>query len=151
MCRLGSDQHWIIFWVNLSERYDDFSMLICFMIYYMHFQNMDVNIEVQGRLPLHYAADYGQTEVLEYLLSKGAKVNVSTSIGDIFLNLYIDVSHHLASSDFVFGISRTAVCIKNLKNAIKLIDFHIAPGPSSTIMQLCSFPPVNYTCICNLG
>ena len=29
-----------------------------------------------GRKPLHYAADYGQTEVVEYLLSAGADINV---------------------------------------------------------------------------
>ncbi|KAK3794181.1 hypothetical protein RRG08_049581 [Elysia crispata] len=44
-------------------------------------ESMDVNIEVQGRLPLHYAADYGQTDVLEYLLSKGAKVNAPDKYG----------------------------------------------------------------------
>ncbi len=30
-----------------------------------------------GRKPIHYAADFGQNEVIEYLLSKGADVNVS--------------------------------------------------------------------------
>ena len=55
-------------------------MIFLFCLFFFAFSNsksMDVNIEVQGRLPLHYAADYGQTDVLEYLLSKGAKVNVS--------------------------------------------------------------------------
>ena len=32
---------------------------------------------MNGRMALHWAADYGQTEVIEYLISKGAKVNVS--------------------------------------------------------------------------
>ena len=31
----------------------------------------------EGRYPLHFAADYGQLEVLKYLISKGADVNVS--------------------------------------------------------------------------
>ncbi|RUS87623.1 hypothetical protein EGW08_004608 [Elysia chlorotica] len=44
-------------------------------------EGIDVNIEVQGRLPLHYAADYGQTDVMEYLLSKGAKVNAEDKYG----------------------------------------------------------------------
>lgn len=39
-------------------------------------QNFDVNYEIASRYPLHYAADYGQTSVLDYLLSKGANVNV---------------------------------------------------------------------------
>jgi len=38
-------------------------------------QNFDVNYEIASRSPLHYAADYGQTDVLDYLLSKGADVN----------------------------------------------------------------------------
>ena len=32
---------------------------------------------LNGRLALHHAADYGQTQVIEYLISVGAKVNVS--------------------------------------------------------------------------
>jgi len=39
-------------------------------------EGINVNQEVlNGRGLLHVAADYGQTEVLEYLLSKGANVN----------------------------------------------------------------------------
>jgi len=39
---------------------------------------LDVNAELMnGRNPLHYAADYGHADVLEYLLSKGAKIDVS--------------------------------------------------------------------------
>lgn len=30
-----------------------------------------------GRNGLHYAADYGQKEVIEFLLSKGANIDVS--------------------------------------------------------------------------
>ena len=30
---------------------------------------------MDGRLPLHYAGDYGQLEVVKYLCSKGAKVD----------------------------------------------------------------------------
>lgn len=29
-----------------------------------------------GRKPLHYAADFGQTDVVEFLISKGADINV---------------------------------------------------------------------------
>lgn len=32
---------------------------------------------IDGRTPLHYAADYGQSEVVRYLLEKGANANVS--------------------------------------------------------------------------
>lgn len=42
-------------------------------------QNFDVNGAIaMGRGPIHYAADYGQEKVLEYLLEKGANPNVST-------------------------------------------------------------------------
>ena len=34
-----------------------------------------------GRNALHFAADYGQKEVIEYLLSKGAKIDVSSTVG----------------------------------------------------------------------
>lgn len=41
----------------------------------------DVNREVDGRLPLHYASDYGQLEVLRYLCEKGAKLNTADKHG----------------------------------------------------------------------
>lgn len=40
-------------------------------------KQFNVNLEIAGRYPIHYAADYGQTDVLNYLLSKGADVDVS--------------------------------------------------------------------------
>lgn len=38
-------------------------------------QNFEINQDINGRTLLHYAADYGQTEVVDYLISKGADVN----------------------------------------------------------------------------
>lgn len=38
-------------------------------------QKQDVNVEIAGRCPLHYAADYGQIEIIKYLVTKGADVN----------------------------------------------------------------------------
>ena len=35
-----------------------------------HLQGVDVNTAIDGRLPLHYASDYGQLEVIQYLISK---------------------------------------------------------------------------------
>jgi ankyrin repeat protein len=46
------------------------------LFYFNLFQEIDVNKEIDGRPPLHYAADYGQGDVIQYLLSKGANVNV---------------------------------------------------------------------------
>ncbi|KNC23116.1 hypothetical protein FF38_13744 [Lucilia cuprina] len=40
-------------------------------------KSIDINSELNGRYPLHYAADYGQYDVLDYLISIGAKVNVT--------------------------------------------------------------------------
>lgn len=37
-----------------------------------------MNADLQnGRNGLHFAADYNQIEIIEYLLSKGANINVS--------------------------------------------------------------------------
>ncbi|XP_059182182.1 myotrophin [Centropristis striata] len=42
----------------------------------------DVNRTLEGgRKPLHIAADFGQTDVMEYLISKGADVNVPDKHG----------------------------------------------------------------------
>ncbi|XP_067928889.1 myotrophin-like isoform X2 [Watersipora subatra] len=40
-----------------------------------------VNEMSEGRYPLHFAADYGQLEVLNYLISKGADVNAEDKYG----------------------------------------------------------------------
>ncbi|KAK3103771.1 hypothetical protein FSP39_021748 [Pinctada imbricata] len=41
-----------------------------------------VNNETEGgRFPLHIAADYGQTEVIEFLINKGAEVNKADKHG----------------------------------------------------------------------
>jgi ankyrin repeat protein len=45
----------------------------------MLLQNINVNLWINGRTPLHYAADYGQNEVVRYLLDKGADANVRQS------------------------------------------------------------------------
>lgn len=47
-------------------------------------QDMDVNKLINGRTLLHYAADYGQSDVLGYLLEKGADANVSQCCFIIF-------------------------------------------------------------------
>lgn len=39
---------------------------------------------IDGRRPIHYAADYGQKEILEYLIQLGANVNVNRFL--FFLN-----------------------------------------------------------------
>lgn len=52
----------------------------CLFILFHLFQEIDVNKEIDGRPPLHYAADYGQGDVIQYLLSKGANVNVWCTI-----------------------------------------------------------------------
>lgn len=51
-------------------------------------QEIDLNKEIDGRPPLHYAADYGQDDVIRYLIQKGSDVNVSI--------MFIEYSiHHL--------------------------------------------------------
>lgn len=47
----------------------------------MHMQKLNVNtVVISGRPLLHHAADYGQYEVIEYLIQQGADVNVSHCI-----------------------------------------------------------------------
>eukprot|EP00058_Branchiostoma_floridae_P009520 XP_002595008.1 hypothetical protein BRAFLDRAFT_128977 [Branchiostoma floridae] len=41
----------------------------------------DVNSEIGGRMPIHYAADYGQLDVIKVLLAKGADVNKADKHG----------------------------------------------------------------------
>ncbi|XP_076578529.1 myotrophin [Chaetodon auriga] len=44
--------------------------------------DVDVNRTLEGgRMPLHLAADFGHTEVVEYLISRGANVNASDKHG----------------------------------------------------------------------
>lgn len=38
-------------------------------------EKLDVNSMIDGRRPIHYAADYGQKEIIEYLIQLGANVN----------------------------------------------------------------------------
>uniref|UniRef100_A0A1L8E7W7 Putative myotrophin n=1 Tax=Haematobia irritans TaxID=7368 RepID=A0A1L8E7W7_HAEIR len=40
-----------------------------------------LNTKYNGRYPLHYAADYGQHEVLEYLINMGAEIDVTDNHG----------------------------------------------------------------------
>lgn len=40
-----------------------------------------VEATVNKRTPLHWAADYGQVEVIEYLLSKGANIEAKDNFG----------------------------------------------------------------------
>ena len=49
----------------------------------LFFQNTSVNAELlNGRMAIHYAADYGHADVIEYLVSKGADVNVSLTLDE---------------------------------------------------------------------
>lgn len=44
-------------------------------------QGANINGEIKGRRLLHFAADYGQLDVIEYLCSKGGDVNVEDKHG----------------------------------------------------------------------
>ena len=57
---------------------------------------------IDGRRPIHYAADYGQKEIIEYLIQLGANVNVSVFVfvSDVcsyldkqFVFFFFDFSH----------------------------------------------------------
>ncbi|XP_035232481.1 myotrophin-like isoform X2 [Stegodyphus dumicola] len=44
-------------------------------------QGVDINASIDGRLPIHYAADYGQKDVLNYLIDKGANIDAKDKYG----------------------------------------------------------------------
>ncbi|XP_064482456.1 myotrophin-like [Ornithodoros turicata] len=44
-------------------------------------KGIDVNEAIDGRPPLHHAADYGQTEVVRFLIDSGADVNAKDKYG----------------------------------------------------------------------
>ncbi|RZF43404.1 hypothetical protein LSTR_LSTR001665 [Laodelphax striatellus] len=48
---------------------------------YVESKEIDLNKEIDGRPPLHYAADYGQDHVIKYLVQKGADVNIKDKHG----------------------------------------------------------------------
>lgn len=64
---------------ELEQQFRDFSNFrdLERKSFVFNWQNIQVNQDVNGRTLLHYAADYGQSEVVNYLVSKGADVNVS--------------------------------------------------------------------------
>lgn len=44
-------------------------------------EKFTVNTEMKSRYPIHYAADFGQKEVLKYLISKGVNIDVTDKYG----------------------------------------------------------------------
>jgi len=44
-------------------------------------KKINLNDAIDGRSPLHYASDYGQAEVVEYLIRSGADVNACDKHG----------------------------------------------------------------------
>ena len=71
---------------------------------------MDVNKLINGRTLLHYAADYGQGDVLRYLLEKGADANVSFSL---YIYIYINSGKPMNRLNFLFSeIKRKFILLK---------------------------------------
>lgn len=50
------------------------------------FQAVNLNEQIDGRPPILYAADYGQIDVIQYLISAGADVNVGFSLYAAIIN-----------------------------------------------------------------
>eukprot|EP01118_Nematostelium_gracile_P004823 TRINITY_DN15753_c0_g1_i1.p1 TRINITY_DN15753_c0_g1~~TRINITY_DN15753_c0_g1_i1.p1 ORF type:complete len:131 (-),score=55.92 TRINITY_DN15753_c0_g1_i1:134-526(-) len=62
-------------------------------------EKFDVNMVEEGvskRTPLHWAADFGKVEVIQYLISKGAKVNAKDNYGITPLLAAVYESHTAA-------------------------------------------------------
>jgi len=66
----------VIIWHDIAYIAAIFKVFIVFL--FLLQKGIDVNAELlNGRNSLHYAADYGHVDVLNYLISKGGKVDVS--------------------------------------------------------------------------
>lgn len=82
----------------------------------------NVNQEITTRSPIHYAADYGQTDVLKYLITKGADVNVG------FYSRIIMSTPSALSSPIIsfFFLTRTMNTLKNF--LCFLVSFCVCGG-----------------------
>lgn len=106
-------------------------------------QDIDVNKDIDGRAPIHYAADYGQEDVIRYLVSKGANVNVSLSycqtifqLLSILRNFYVSSSNILlllqAKDKHGISVLLAAVweghtnCVKLLLEKVNIIVHYLA-------------------------
>jgi ankyrin repeat protein len=72
---------------NFSHRYAPNGALpsVQYLVEELH---ADVNVsDAWGYTPLHYAAAWGQNDVIEYLISKGADVNVKTRLGQTLADM----------------------------------------------------------------
>ncbi|CAG0914987.1 unnamed protein product [Notodromas monacha] len=48
---------------------------------WVEIKGAEVNKELDGRYPLHYAADYGQNDIIAYLIDRGAAINAKDKHG----------------------------------------------------------------------
>lgn len=96
------------------------------MCYFSILQAEDVNRTLDGgRKPLHYAADFGQTDMVEFLISKGADINVRATITS---------SHHILFA-LICLLSRAAVTTK--MNSIS-VCFPTSSKPTVTLFDVMS-------------
>lgn len=84
-------------------------MFIYVLLYILFiFKGVDINASIDGRLPIHYAADYGQKEVLNYLIDKGANIDVRLSfIVSNFMYVYINFWRLKALLVYIIASSQT--------------------------------------------
>ncbi|KAE8742438.1 hypothetical protein FOCC_FOCC011992 [Frankliniella occidentalis] len=70
-------------------------------------KEIDVNKDIDGRAPIHYAADYGQEDVIRYLVSKGADVNVNLALMRLILcpNYTVTLKYFVFQAKDKHGIS----------------------------------------------
>lgn len=72
-------------------------------------QGTDVNVAIEGRPPLCLASDYGQLEIIKYLLDKGANVEVRLTYLLLLLFLllllpFLSLPTFLSSHDSFFPL-----------------------------------------------
>ena len=74
-----------------SQGVNPFRLMVPFPIFLP--QDIDINSPIEGRPPIHYASDYGQKEIVEYLISRGANVNATEIWHHCTLGCYLGGSY----------------------------------------------------------
>ncbi|XP_064454879.1 serine/threonine-protein phosphatase 6 regulatory ankyrin repeat subunit B-like [Ornithodoros turicata] len=93
-----------------------------------HCRKTDVNLpDFYDRMPVHYAADLGRTDILDLLLKAGCRVNVSDSDNVTPLHLAVTRGHEEVAVMLLKAGSRV-----NSKNSDKSSTLHIAASRGYT-------------------
>ena len=103
-------------------------------------QGLDVNAEIDGRLALHYAGDYGQLEVAKFLISKVCNMSLMSIVKtnqNHFQGAKIDATDKHGITPVLAAIweGHTA-CVKYLLDNVRIV---IVMSNASCVMLMSVF------------